>query len=264
MIKRLLVTILLILSLGGTAWGYVGWEPDLAEPIQELEALIKELDQAILRATEGNSAHPAFLQHLRELQIGLTQVLDMLDRDRDFQWGDYVIERDVAEPEELTRVLGNFYPVSTGGWETDRATPALALWEDKLYSNVAIEATVTFLGGNKEVNLGLYQREGYMVAMGGTGVGRSKGFVGAGDARNVGKLWEEKVGPGTQLEFNRPYRLRVEIRARQDMVRIDLYLDGERLLTQQGEAPFQEGYVAIRTWASEARIEDLLVEELTW
>jgi hypothetical protein len=264
--RTIICCLLIVVTFSGFVCAYGAWQPVVSEPVMELEILIEELAEAIRRAEEGKSAHPSFLDHLQEIRRGFEKTLEKLRLNRDLppQWGQYSVADEMEKITSLRRVLGQIQPLEPDGWETDRATPALAVWEEKEFTTVAIEGTVTFLRGSKELTMGLYTREGYAVAMAGTGVNRSRAFVGVGDARTPGKLWSDKVGKDGELKTNNPYRFRVEIRLRPDTTRIDFFLDGEKLLSQIGETSLTQGYVAIRTWGSEVRFEDLRVEELLW
>ncbi|MGI6558769.1 MAG: hypothetical protein ACOX20_07450 [Limnochordia bacterium] len=234
--------------------------------LAEMQALLDELNEAIYRAEVGRSAHPAFLEHLRDLEMGLQDLLARLlaERDEPAEWGDYMRPEDAKPVLELQRVLGGIKSLEDGVWETDRGTPTVAIAPDQEYSSVAIEATVTFLKGYRELSFGLYHPDGYLMAVGGTGVHRARGFVGVGDARTPSARWSNRLGKEAELESNRPYRIRVEVRVRKDSTKIDLLIDGERVLSQVGETAFASGYPAIRTWNTEARIENLTIEELAW
>ena len=57
--------------------------------LAEMQALLDELSEAIYRAEVGRSAHPAFLEHLRDLEMGLQDLLSRLrtKRDEPAEWG---------------------------------------------------------------------------------------------------------------------------------------------------------------------------------
>lgn len=256
-------TILLVCLLGSTlVMAYDAQDATLSE----MQALLDELDEAIYRAEVGKSAHPAFLEHLRELEVGLQDLLRRMQKEQDqpTEWGSYLRPEDAKQVVDLQRVLGIINSPEAGVWETDRGTPTLAIAPGQEYSSVAIEATVTFLRGYRELNIGLYHPEGHLLAVGGTGVHRARGFVGVGDARTPGAKWSNRQGKEGELENNRPYRIRVEVRLRRDSAKVDLMIDGERVLSEVGETAFASGYPVIRAWNTEARIENLSIEELYW
>jgi hypothetical protein len=85
-------------TAGGTAGGW-GYESQAQAQgavlnIGTLDALIEEFGAAIARAEAGNSAHPAFIDHLRQLLASLVSYRDALvannpDPAEPGGWGDY-------------------------------------------------------------------------------------------------------------------------------------------------------------------------------
>lgn len=90
MVKRIFLVLLLILLSSLLVYGYGDWQADTLEgfELHKLEALIEELEGAIIQAEEGKSAHPAFLQHLHDILEGFKKLLAQIPLE-DSQWGDY-------------------------------------------------------------------------------------------------------------------------------------------------------------------------------
>lgn len=85
-------------TAGGTTGGW-GYESQAQAQgavlnIDTLDTLIEEFGAAIARAEAGNSAHPAFIDHLRQILVGLVAYRDALvannpDPAKSGGWGDY-------------------------------------------------------------------------------------------------------------------------------------------------------------------------------
>ena len=105
--------------------------------LAEMQALLDELNEAIYRAEVGRSAHPAFLEHLRDLEMGLQDLLARLlaERDEPAEWGDYMRPEDAKPVLELQRVLG---ASSLRKMEYGRQIGALRRWLSPLIRNTAV------------------------------------------------------------------------------------------------------------------------------
>lgn len=97
MVKRILLILCLLAFSSLLAHGYGVWQPDGPHEVEteELERIVEELESAIKQAEEGQSAHPAFLQHLREILAQFKALLNQLTSGDEWATYSYDAPRDI-------------------------------------------------------------------------------------------------------------------------------------------------------------------------
>lgn len=143
----------------------------------------------------------------------------------------------------------------------DKHWEQVVLFDDRQGNDYAIEIELTFLQGEvlnnvlyKEAGVVLrYSAEGryYYAGLGGFG---ARIFIGMVEQQNGKSIWSciASQGKKEQIDFKKPYRLRVECQG----AKITLYEDDKNRLVIEDDT-YQSGYWGLRTVRTQARFSNI-------
>ena len=253
--RTLSLSLILLLLFFGSGLGVsLAADSDQLQALQEDIEMVRELTVMLMEIQELLLEQLAIMQQeVQTLQANQTSSVAPQTP---------VASQRAVQVNSLEVVSGSLGMVGRSAWQTDAATPTMAFYPTRFVAPLRIEATVTFLAGNLEVQLGLYRPNEDAVTMGGTGHSRLAYFTGSGTPRDPGLTWMRRSNFDDSIfEYNRPYSLQVEINPEGSETRVDVYMDGQLVESYAGSS-IEDGYPAVRTWQSEVRIENFQVTPL--